>query len=136
MKTNLIVIILLLVCIHSLAQTEWYKYPGNPIFQGGKEGEWDENLFDFKILFENGEYHMWYQGSSKEDPSLNKFGFASSTDGIHWKKYPENPLDLINDSSDWDTNFWTFDIIRKDSLYLMWYTAEPKNPPSSHFQKW
>jgi len=132
MKTNLIVIILLFVCIHSLAQTEWYKYPGNPIFQGGKEGEWDKNIFDFNILFENGEYHMWYQGSSKEDPGLNKFGFASSTDGIHWKKYPENPLNLINDSSDWATNFWTFDIIRKDSLYLMWYTAEPKNPPSSH----
>jgi signal transduction histidine kinase/DNA-binding response OmpR family regulator/predicted GH43/DUF377 family glycosyl hydrolase len=132
MKTNLIIGILLFVCIHSLAQTDWYKYPGNPVFQAGKEGEWDENLFDFDILFENDEYRMWYQGWSNDEPGKHKLGLATSSDGIHWEKHRDNPLDFKNKKGDQETNFWTFDIIKIGSKYLMWYTTESKDPSCAY----
>ena len=116
---------MLLIIINSLttAQTSWYKYPGNPVFHAGKDGDWDENLYDFDIIFENNEYHMWYLGFREDDPNKNSFGFASSPDGILWEKYEGNPLMFNSDSIGWGNSFGTFDIIRKDSLYLMWYTA-------------
>ncbi|MCK4678763.1 MAG: hypothetical protein KAT48_11575 [Bacteroidales bacterium] len=42
-----------------------------------------------------------------------------------WHKYPGNPMFHSGKASDWDENLFDFDIIRKDSMYLMWYTAEP-----------
>jgi len=94
MKANLIVGLMLLVSIQAFAQVKCYKYPGNPVFQAGKDGDWDENLFSFDIIFENDEYHMWYLGLRKDDPFRNSFGFASSTDGIHWEKYDGNPYTM------------------------------------------
>ncbi|MCK5079962.1 MAG: hypothetical protein KAR09_08455, partial [Bacteroidales bacterium] len=125
MKANLIVGLMLLVSVQAFAQVKCYKYPGNPVFQAGKDGEWDENLFDFDIIFENNEYHMWYLGLRKDSPNKSSFGFASSPDGIHWEKYEGNPLMFNSDSIGWGNNFGTFDIIRKDSMYLMWYSSDP-----------
>ena len=31
--------------LQSSSQTQWYKYPGNPIFKTGNAGEWDRNIF-------------------------------------------------------------------------------------------
>ncbi len=70
---------------------------------------------------------MWYLGFREDDPNKNSFGFASSPDGIHWEKYKGNPLMFNSDSIGWGNNFGTFDIMRRDSMYLLWYTAESKD---------
>ena len=126
MKTNLLIGLILFLTIQSFAQTKWYKYPSNPVFHAGQGGDWDEDISDFDIIYENNEYHMWYFGNRKDDPFKESFRFASSPDGIHWKKYDGNSVMFNSDSIGWGNNMATFDIIKKDSLYLMWYTAEPK----------
>ncbi len=126
-----VLILLAGVCHFTAAQTNWYKYPGNTGFLRGTHGEWDEFTLDYNILFENNEYHMWYEGMSSDDQRW-KFGFATSSDGIHWEKYPGNPLDFNDDNLDWVVEFWTFNVIRKDSMYLMWFTAESKDPSCSY----
>ncbi len=110
----------------SNAQTNWYKYPGNPVFEPGKKGDWDQNIIDFAILYDYDQYHMWYSAWAKDATGHSAFGSASSHDGIHWTKYEGNPLIFDCNGSPWDEKYWTFDVIRKDSLYLMWYTAESK----------
>ena len=124
--------LLILLPLKSNAQTKWYKYPGNIEFERGSKGEWDEHTFDHSILFENNEYHMWYQGLTFFQHSRNRFGFATSPDGIHWEKHPGNPLEFKEEGSDWVTEFWTFNVIRKDSIYLMWYTAASKDSSSAY----
>jgi signal transduction histidine kinase/DNA-binding response OmpR family regulator/predicted GH43/DUF377 family glycosyl hydrolase len=116
--------------LQSSTQSTWYKYPGNIAFESGSKGEWDENTFDHAILFENNEYHMWYLGWSTVQQARARLGFATSPDGIHWEKHPGNPLEFDVDGFDWAAKFWTFNVIRKDSLYLMWYTAETHDPYS------
>ena len=114
--TTIVLLFFVFITGLTTAQEKWYKYPGNPVFHAGKEGDWDENLFDFDILYENGEYHMWYFGYGKGNPNKNIFGFATSPDGIIWEKYAGNPLMFNSDSIGWANNFGTFDVIRKDSL--------------------
>jgi len=119
------IIILIFSCISylSIAQTTWYKYPGNPVFQPGKSGEWDEAKIAHAVLFENGQYHMWYKGWSDYVPGFVGVGYAFSPDGIHWQKHEANPLDFKCEGTSWDTVFKSFEIIKKDSLYLMWFTG-------------
>lgn len=41
----------------------WVKYPGNPIFSRGDEGQWDEGAIWFTTVEKmNGRYYMWYEG--------------------------------------------------------------------------
>jgi predicted GH43/DUF377 family glycosyl hydrolase len=41
----------------------WEKYPGNPIFSRGEEGDWDEGAIWFTTVEKiNGIYYMWYEG--------------------------------------------------------------------------
>ena len=103
--------------LNASAQTKWYKYPGNPVFQTGKIGEWDMAKTAQTVLFENGKYHMWYKGWSDHVPVFIGIGYASSPDGIHWQKYEDNPLDFKCEGTSWDTVFLSFEIIKKDTMY-------------------
>jgi predicted GH43/DUF377 family glycosyl hydrolase len=41
----------------------WKKYPGNPVFSRGEEGEWDEGAIWFTTVEKiDGIYYMWYEG--------------------------------------------------------------------------
>lgn len=125
---NTLLLVLVLICFNahlSYTQQKIYKYPGNPVFQEGDKGDWDEVLYDFDILFENNQYRMWYIGFESMNPMKRTFGLATSIDGINWKKYEKNPLDFNSDNLNWGNVFGTFDIIREDSLYLLWYSAQP-----------
>jgi len=108
-----------------IAQTTWYKYPGNPVFQPGKSGEWDWSRSPYTVLFDEGQYHMWYKGWT-EVVGSTKIGYASSPDGIHWQKYEGNPLDFTCEDTSWDTILHGFEIIKKDSMYWMWYIGVDK----------
>ena len=78
------------------------------------------------VLFEDGEYRMWYKGWSDHVPGFIGIGYASSPDGIHWQKYEDNPLDFKCEGTSWDTVFLSFEIIKKDTMYWMWYTGVDK----------
>jgi len=86
-------------------------------------------LIDFVVLHENDQYHMWYSAGANDLTGYRAFGYASSPNGIHWKRYEENPLNFYCEESTLDTiQYWHFDIIRKDSLFLMWYAARLNDP--------
>lgn len=42
---------------------------------------------------------MWYRGSQKLDQDNSGIGLAYSKDGKKWKKYEENPVLNVGDSS-------------------------------------
>jgi len=113
-------ILFVLLSTSIAAQTEWYKYPGNPVFEYGKSGEWDQAKIAHVVLFEDDQYHMWYEGWSSELGQTG-IGYASSRDGINWIKHEANPVDFSFESEDWAYRYQSFDIIKKDSMYLMWF---------------
>jgi len=122
----LIFCLLLLISNETHTQTTWCKYPGNPIFLPGKPGEWDQNIGNIEVLFEDSIYRMWYAGYQNDVMGDGGLGYATSTDGIHWNKYEGNPLNLSCDGISWDTAIFTMSILHRNSTYEMWYGADPK----------
>ena len=113
---------LLIISSIATAQTQWYKYPGNPVLNGMSD-EWDNTIMPQAVIFENDQYCLWYKGWKS---GIVGFGYATSRDGVHWKKYEGNPLEFKCEGVSWDTVIYSFDILKKDSLYYMWYTGRSK----------
>jgi len=127
---NIPIVIIIVLCLLAFkvpfAQAKWYKYPANPVFPPGRSDEWDQAKIAQTVLFEDGQYHIWYKGWNDNIPGFRGIGYASSPNGIHWKKYKANPLDLQCEGICWDTVSVAFDIVKKDSLYWMWYAGIDK----------
>ncbi len=77
----------------SHAQTNWTKYPGNPVLDLGANGTWDDFLvINPMVILDGVDYKMWYAGN---DGTNWRIGYATSSDGITWTKHASNPvLDL------------------------------------------
>jgi predicted GH43/DUF377 family glycosyl hydrolase len=98
--------------------TDFQTPEENPVFTGTGSDTWDQKIRERGyILKEDGTYHMWYTGFQTEKEPLS-LGYATSLDGIAWKRHDNNPV--FNDS-------WTEDmmVIKVDGTYHMF--AEGKN---------
>jgi hypothetical protein len=66
----------------------------------GKRGSWDSRLVGRpSVLHEKGRFHLWYDGQpTKEDRAAVRLdgaravGYATSPDGVQWKRHPANPV--------------------------------------------
>lgn len=90
----------------------------NPVFSGTGTNTWDSLIRERGyILKEDSLYNLWYTGYRNED-SVKYLGYASSSDGIHWTRYPGNPI---------YNSAWVEDmsVIKVDGKYYMF--AEGKN---------
>ena len=69
----------------------WTKYSGNPVIEPGEPGAFDElGIGTGDIILHSGKFHLWYgTGNSNFVKSI---GYASSSDGITWTKYENNPV--------------------------------------------
>lgn len=71
----------------------WVEYPGNPIFSGTGENTWDRQIRERGwILIEDGVWRLYYTGYNDSVSSYKYLGLATSRDGIHWERYPGNPI--------------------------------------------
>jgi predicted GH43/DUF377 family glycosyl hydrolase len=99
----------------------WTRYPGNPIMRPGPAGSWDAAEADVaSILLEGTTYKMWYIGSSG---NFNyRIGYATSSDGLQWTKYANNPVLDVGPSGTWDESIvFTPDVHFDGLTYEMWY---------------
>ena len=72
---------------------EWKPIPGNPVFQGEGGNAWDKMIRERGfVLFDNGQYHLWYTGYNDARSRLKLLGHATSPDGLAWSRDPANPI--------------------------------------------
>lgn len=75
----------------------------DPVFKTGNPGEWDEAIVLAGYISRNSEgFGMYYAGGKKitltpESRQITSIGYATSPDGIHWHKYPDNPFYRLED---------------------------------------
>lgn len=75
------------------------------VLSSGPAGAWDAlSVGRPAVLFEDGLFKMWYDGrkdlpmgapdpdAPKSPTSTRGVGYATSRDGLHWHKYPANPV--------------------------------------------
>jgi predicted GH43/DUF377 family glycosyl hydrolase len=104
---------------------QWTKYTGNPIitpsepWEGGPDGRVGE-ITPTTVLKENGIYKMWYH--SIDLRKVRRIGYATSHDGLHWKKYPSNPILKPGGRGHWDAGgIGEPMVIKVNSDYYMYY---------------
>ena len=99
--------------------TVWTKYSGNPLFERGGPGSFDENgIFPTSVVFDGGTYRMWYTGVDLPDYFFT-VGYAESPDGVSWTKHPGPVLETGSGWDSWDVSAPS--VIFDGSIYHMWY---------------
>jgi predicted GH43/DUF377 family glycosyl hydrolase len=103
---------------HAQSSNEWIKYVGNPVL-GPTAGGWDSGFtITPVVLFDGTIYRMWYVGGHATATGI---GYANSTDGITWTKYPD-PVLLPGPSGSWDSSQIALgSVIWNGTLFLMAY---------------
>lgn len=68
-------------------------YSGNPVFKGTGGATWDKKIRERGyILYEDNTYKMWYTGYNPDMARERFLGYATSDDGINWKRYSDKPV--------------------------------------------
>ena len=72
---------------------EFVPYEHNPVFTARGEGHWDERIRERGwILLEDGTWHLWFTGYDGTREGLKQLGYATSRDGLRWRRHPGNPI--------------------------------------------
>jgi predicted GH43/DUF377 family glycosyl hydrolase len=102
---------------------DWQRNSSNPVLHVGVSGSWDVALAIHPyIIVDDTTYHMWYGGTDNPSFTAFRIGYATSSDGINWTKYPENPVLPLGDQGEWDSatlagHSYYFD----GETFHMWY---------------
>lgn len=79
---------------------------------------WDESMQVFR---------MWYSGGEQNEP--NAIGYATSADGLQWKKHPDNPIFLPDRASSWEQHKVTAcQVIQRAGWHIMFYIGFRDEP--------
>ena len=91
----------------------------NPVFEGAGPGHWDEKIRERGwVMYEDNAYHLWYTGYQTKGDETRKLGYAVSTDGIHWQRHPDSPIN----PTDWTEDMM---VLKVGDTYYMF--AEGRN---------
>lgn len=104
---------------------EWLKHSKNPVLDAGKNEDWDgKQTSNPSVLFKNGIFHMWYQG--KDSNGICRVGYATSKNGVHWKKHGYVLSPGIEKSKKYPkrTGFQHPHVIFNKGLFHMWFISE------------
>ena len=97
----------------------WWDRGENPVFSRGAPGTWDDvKVWSQDVLFFDGLYHMWYAGDSG---SSYKIGYATSIDGINWRRYENNPVLSGNATAWYGTHLYLPRVLLVDDILHMWF---------------
>ncbi len=94
---------------------------GNPVIEPTEQWELKNVSFP-TVIYENGQYKMWYGAGSADPPT--QIVYAYSTDGINWIKPPsENPV-ITRTAFAWDSSALTVSSAMNDNgVYKIWYSG-------------
>lgn len=84
---------------------------------------WEKNsVMCPSVLWDEKEkvYKMWYSGGEKYEPDA--FGYATSPDGLHWSKHPQNPIFAADPTREWEQHkVGGCQVFFEDGWYRMFY---------------
>ncbi len=117
-------------CSNLVPVSGWSKYLGNPVFSSSGSGAWDDPLRGGSVLMDQDEqsnkYKMWYVGGATANDEGMSIGYATSSDGINWVPYSNNPV--MTHGNTWDINgFSGIHVIKDGSTYKLWYEGIDNN---------
>jgi len=65
----------------------------NPVFEAAGAGHWDVKIRERGFILREGPlWHLWFTGYDGTRSGTKQLGYASSNDGVHWKRHKSNPV--------------------------------------------
>ena len=116
--------LLLLIIILLSPVVEFEAHPG-AVLPRGAEGEWDSTIVYAPHVIQQGDtYYMFYSGSDSDTGRPAAIGLATSTDGITWEKYANNPI-IAPDSDGYDAMCVSVGVplLLDDGTWVLYYAA-------------
>ena len=106
------------------SQVVWDKYENNPIIDVGEQASWESKVSGLtSVIYHNGIYEGWISGT--DDTDTGRIGYATSSDGIEWAKYENNPVLVPGSQGEWDdSNTDHACVLFINGVYKMWYMGE------------
>jgi beta-1,2-mannobiose phosphorylase / 1,2-beta-oligomannan phosphorylase len=100
---------------------QWVRQSGEPALK--PELPWEGvAIMCPHAMWDAGEklWKMWYSAGTQYEP--NAIGYATSADGLHWEKYPGNPVLAPDARNEWEQNrVAAAQIIRVKEWYYAFY---------------
>jgi len=98
----------------------WTKHPTQVLEVGGATS-WEGGFIEGPSVIKEGNmYKMWYAGYSLVNGKTS-LGYATSTDGMLWTKYANNPV-MTTSTNGWDSIYVQDPhVIKIGNTYHMWY---------------
>ncbi len=101
----------------------WAKYVSNPVLPIGGSSAWDHHYAMMSCVYYDGlVYKGWYNGLAQINPPTvapYQIGYATSTNGISWNKYVNNPV--ISAPPRWYYGKGSMVVFPTESQYLGWF---------------
>lgn len=102
-----------------VSYTSFNTGPVAPVFTGGGPGAWDEIVREKLSVIQDGStYKMWYTGHRSGSELTSHVGYATSSDGINWTRYPGNPIINRNEGESKDQDICV--LKRADGTLVMY----------------
>jgi predicted GH43/DUF377 family glycosyl hydrolase len=101
---------------NDISTTEALFSSSDPVLKIGDPGEWDQlRVWSPAVLATDAGYEMWYAGRAGYTTPPQLVGYATSTDGITWKKSEDNPV--IGDRPAWGFSYITSSVLEFNGYY-------------------
>jgi len=99
----------------------WKRMSAKPVLT--PQSAWEKtSLMCPHVIWDEQEkiYKMWYSGGEQYEPDA--IGYATSTNGIKWEKYPGNPVFANDTAHSWEqAKVTACQVIKDGKGYLMFY---------------
>ncbi len=92
---------------------DFVPYSGNPVLAGTGKDTWDRNIRERGYILRDGDtWRLFYTGYNDARAPERFLGYATSPDGLHWTRWPGNPL---------TTKGWVEDmqVVKQGDTYYM-----------------
>jgi len=110
--------------------TGWSEYEDNPVMTEGADNSWNVDGIGCSAVIVDGDtLRMWYAGLDQHN--FDAIGYATSTDGVNWTEYEDNPV--LERSGEWDSwGIYAPYVIKNGDTFEMWYSGVTINSPWAH----
>ena len=97
----------------------WTRPYSDPVLSPGNYNDWDAgSVAPGVVIKEDGVYKMYYVGW--RDQNLNwSIGLATSSDGINWTKYSNNPV--LYGTAGWEYQIAATSLLKINNTYYLYY---------------
>lgn len=106
----------------------WNKLDANPLLQATDE-PWECGAVGFcSVELTDGHWKMWYLGTDNVQNATKQVGYATSDDGVAWKRYAHNPVIAVDANFAWEARAIAVPrVIRDGRIYKVWYCCYENN---------